>query len=374
MDLLDRLALYISKIRRVSCEYGIPPVRQISQISHLLRSLGRIGPGDYYAYRLFDDSLTLAEKEEFVGWRAEPRLDALNDRAWHCLGLDKVLMYGLFHSVGIRFPETRAIYFPGQGRPLAGATVLKSFDELCAWLRTPSNYPFFSKPSASGFARGAFYARGYDQTTDSILFKDGTSLKLTEFDRHFHDIEHLGYLFQTPIQADLRLVGALGDIVSSLRMMVLYDEHEGPLLHRCFWKLPTGNNMYDNYDGGRSGNLAAAIDTQTGRITRAITGFGLDVVDVAHHPDTGVPLNTLSVPDWDHVVDFTLNAALSLPKLRFQQWDISLAEGGPMALEVNLFGTAGGTVSQLVYRKGLLDDTMQAFLHRHHARTRNMTA
>jgi len=307
----------------------------------------------------------MSEKERFVGWKTESRLDALNERSWHCLGLDKVLMYSLFQSNGIRHPETRAIYLSGRGRPLPGASSLKTSEELRSWLRTAANYPFFSKPSASGFARGAFFADHYDPAQDRVVFKDGGSARVDDFENLFDDVEHLGYLFQTPIRPDSRLVGNLGSIVSSLRMMVLYDEVQGPLLHRCFWKLPTGTNTHDNYDGGRTGNLAAGIDHQTGRIMRAITGFGLDEVEVTHHPDSGVPLTSLCVPDWDKVVDFTLQSALTLPKLRFQQWDISLSEEGPMALEVNLFGTGGGTASQLIYRKGLLDETMNSFLSRH---------
>lgn len=365
MTFLRRFFAYVPFLRRVSVEYGISPLRQISEIIHLFRSPGRIGPGDYYAYRLFDDSMPMTEKKRFVGWKAESRLDALNERSWHCLGLDKVLMYGLFQSNGIHHPETRAIYLPGRGRPLAGASSLKTSEELRSWLRTSANYPFFSKPSASGFARGAFFADRYDPDQDRVVFKDGGSAKVEDFENLFDDVERLGYLFQTPIRPDSRLVGNLGSIPSSLRMMVLIDEVEGPLLHRCFWKLPTGANTHDNYDGGRTGNLAAAIDHQTGRINRVITGFGLDVVEVTHHPDSGVLLNTVSVPDWDNVLDFTFRAALTLPKLRFQQWDISLSDAGPMALEVNLFGTAGGTASQLLYGRGLLDDTMKSFLSRH---------
>lgn len=365
MDVFLRVASYASLIRRVRDEHGVSPLRQISEIIRLSRSQGRIGPGDYFAYRLFDQSLTLEEKKAFVGWKTESRLDALNESSWHCLGLDKVLMYSLFQSNNILHPDTRAIYLPGRVRLLSGADNLTRPDDLRSWLRTPSNYPFFSKPSASGFARGAFFADRYDASEDRVVFKDGDSAKVDDFESLFSDVERLGYLFQTPISADPRLVSSLGNIVSSLRMMVLIDEQEGPLLHRCFWKLPTGTNTHDNYEGGKIGNLAAAIDHQTGEITRVISGFGLDVSDVTHHPDSGVALNTLSVPDWKKVLDFTYKAAIMLPKLRFQQWDISLSDHGPMALEVNLFGTGGGTASQLLYRKGLLDDTMKSFLERH---------
>lgn len=365
MPLLNRLADYLQQARRVSTEHGLSPLRQLFDIVRLSRAPGQIGPGDYYSYRLFDPVLSNTEKEKFVGWKVEPRLDALNDRAWHCLGLDKVLMYTLFQNAGIRVPQTRAIYLSGRTRSLAGSIALDSPVALHAWLRNPDNYPFFSKPSASGFGRGAFLVDAYDATNDCVVLREGARIKVAEFHKEFGDIERLGYLFQTPIPADCRLVGSLGATVSSLRMIVLCDEDEGPILHRCFWKLPTGNNSHDNYNGGKTGNLAAAIDHDTGQITRVINGTGLDLVEIERHPDTGANLATLAVPDWQKVRQFTFDAALALPKLRFQQWDIALSNDGPVALEVNLFGTGGCDLTQLLYRKGLLDETMEAFLSRH---------
>ena len=362
MSIMKRFSQYSRMARQVSIREGIPVARQVSEILHLSRFPGKIGPGDYYSYRLFEDSVPMAEKERFVGWRAESRLDALNESSWHCLGLDKVLMYSLFQSIGIRCPETLAVYLPGGTRYLHGAKALSTQEQLHSWLRTPSNYPFFSKPSACGFAKGPYFAYAYDGQKDCIKFRDGESIKIEDFEQGFGDIERLGYLFQTPLGNDSRLIDSVGRTLSSLRMIVLVNESHPPILHRCFWKLPTGSNTHDNYNGGRTGNLAAALDHETGRITRVINGTGLDVIEVPHHPDTGILLSTVAVPDWKEILDFTFRAALTFPKLRFQQWDIALTDDGPVALEVNLFGTGGCDLTQLLYRKGLLDDVMQDFL------------
>lgn len=242
---------------------------------------------------------------------------------------------------------------------------MKTPAELHAWLSNSGNYPFFSKPSASGFGRGAALIDAYDATADCLISREGESIPVEHFLAAFKDVEQLGYLFQSPVRTDPRLIPLIGKTASSLRMIVLHDEENAPRLHRCFWKLPTGRNSHDNYNGGRTGNLAAAIDHESGKIVRVINGTGLDLIDVERHPDTGVVLNTVAVPNWRQVVEFTLNAALALPKLRFQQWDIALSDRGPLALEVNLFGTGGCDLTQLLYRKGLLDETMRAFLDRH---------
>lgn len=365
MALLAKFVQYLEQARIVRELYGLSVFEQFREIALLSRGRGRISPGDYYTYRLFEPEISAQEKQKFVGWRTECELDALNDPRWHCLGLDKILMYGLFTECGLRVPETRAIYLDGRHRFLRGAASLTSKSELHEWLRNSTSYPFFSKPSASGFGRGAFFAISHDQASDTILFRDGSRVAVTEFCHDFRDIEHLGYLFQAPVKPDESLVPLIGNIPSSLRLMILMDEIEGPLLHRAFWKLPTGYNMCDNFNSGKTGNLAAAICHESGAVVRVITGIGLELTEAEIHPDTGVKLKSVAVPDWAGLKEFAFKAALTLPKLRFQQWDIALSNEGPLILEVNLFGTGGCDLTQLLYKKGLRDETMQRFLDRH---------
>lgn len=365
MQWLSRIRHYWDQSQKVRTETGTSPWRQFVEIARLSFGVGRIGPGDYYTYRLFDPRLSWQEKQRFVGWRAEGLLDGLNEGSWHGLGLDKVLMYAQLGNGGIPVPETTAVYLPGRGRLLDGAADLTSEEALVDWLRNPANYPFFSKPSASGFGRAAYWARTYDDAEDAIVFEDGTRTPVAAFPPLMVDRERLGYLFQRPLEPDPRLVPLLGAIVSSLRVMVLIDEVGGPVIHRTFWKLPTLGNMCDNFNSGVTGNLAAAIDFQSGRIIRAIASIDLERAEATHHPDTGALLSSISVPDWPAVQAFVCRAAVVFPKLRFQQWDVALTDRGPVMLEVNLFGTGGCDLTQILYRKGLLDEVMRGFLARH---------
>ncbi len=363
----DKLNAFLQQSREVHAQGGPTPWRQLRDIARVTLSEARLGPGDYYTYRLFDPELTPGAVAEFVGWRMEPRLDRLNDRAWACLGLDKVLTTELLAAQGLRCTETRAVYLPGRTRLLQSARPLGDLAELQAWLREPAHYPFFGKPSASGFGRGACFAERYDPAADAVCLRSGERLAVADFAAPRFDLERLGYLLQTPVAPDPRLVPQIGSLATSLRVMVLLDEVEGPLIHRAFWKLPTGTNMNDNFNDGRTGNLAAGLDLGDGRVTRVVTGSGLRRREVQRHPDTGADLLALQVPDWPAVRAFVERAALVFPKLRFQQWDIALADGGPLALELNLFATGGGELSQIIERRGLLDATMRRFLARHTA-------
>lgn len=364
MSIVARLPDHWHTAGRIRREFGVGRLRQLVECARLARGPGRIGPGDYFNYRLFDPALAFEEKRRFAGWRAEARLDALNDRRWCGLALDKVLIYALLGEQGLPIPDTRAILCRGAERALTGARALAGTTALKSWLAEPAHYPFFSKPAASGFARGTFCARRL--LPDGRIELAGAPPKTIEaFCAALPDQEKLGYLFQTPLRTDARLVDTLGAPLSSLRVMVLADEKTAPRIHRAFWKLATGANISDNYNGGRTGNLAAALELTSGRIMRVINGTGLALREIERHPDTGERLAGLAVPDWPAVRSLVLRAALLLPKLRFQHWDVALTDAGPVLLEVNLFGTQGGELSQLLEQRGLIDDDMQSMLQRH---------
>lgn len=364
MSIAARLSEHWYTAGRVRRDFGVGRLRQLVECARLARGPGRIGPGDYYNYRLFEPTLTFDEKLRFAGWRAEARLDALNDRRWCGLALDKVLIYALLAEQGLPIPATRAIFCRGATRTLTGARPLAGAAALKAWLAEPAHYPFFSKPAASGFARGTFSALRL--LPDARIELAGAAPKTIEaFCTALPDQERLGYLFQTPLRTDARLRDTLGEPLSSLRVMVLADEKSAPRVHRAFWKLATGSNISDNYNGGRTGNLAAALELTSGRIMRVVNGTGLALRVVERHPDTGERLAGLAVPDWPAVRALVLHAALLLPKLRFQHWDVALTDAGPVLLEVNLFGTQGGELSQLLEQRGLIDDDLQSMLVRH---------
>ena len=364
MGLVGKLRLTYANAVRARAQSGRPLRAQALEMLRLGLGAARLGPGDYYSYRLFEPGLSLAQKREFVGWRRERLLDALNQPTWHCLGLDKVLMTELMSAQGLPCTETRAVYLRGRERRLQHAQALRTPNELAGWLREPAHYPFFAKPAASGFGRGAVYALGYEPASDSVRLRNGELLPLQHFEAPALDREQLGYLFQTPLRTDPRLQVALGELPTSLRVMVLLDGQQGPLIHRCFWKLPVGANMHDNFNDGVTGNLAAGVDLRSGRVLRAINGSGLRLREVEQHPDSGARLSDLRVPDWARVQATVTALALLFPRLGFQQWDIALTDQGPVGMELNLFGTGGCELSQLIERRGLLDATLRGFLRR----------
>ena len=82
-------------------------------------------------------------------------------------------------------------------------------------------------------------------------------------------------------------------------------------------------------------------------------------VDLAH-PDTGQPIVGTLIPDWRDLTVPVKQAAMVLPGIRTQSWDVALTDAGPVPLEVNFGGDLN--LAQLASGEGVLDETYREHL------------
>lgn len=94
-------------------------------------------------------------------------------------------------------------------------------------------------------------------------------------------------------------------------------------------------SVNSHVDNMAAGNLAAAIDLQTG----IVTGIGVysDITKPEHsiHPVTGKPITGFVIPFWNEVIDLAERAAFHTPENRSVGWDIAVTSGGPELIEGN---------------------------------------
>lgn len=343
-------------------EGGPALARQLLEIMLLRLPPGSLGFSEYYDYRLFEPRYRWAEKRRFVGWRGEPALDRANAGEWQRYADDKIALAALLGAAGIAHPRLRATYLArGAERP-DGAAALGDAAALAAWLRANERWPLFAKPAHAGFGRGAFLVEGRSAADELLLGGPGPDrMAIDAFVAALANPGGRGYLLQDCLAPPAALAALLCGRLSSLRMMTLTPRPgAAPELYRAIWKLPRRHNIIDNFESGSTGNLLAQIDLATGRVLRVIGGYGMSLRELDRHPDSNEPCVGLQLPDWPAVVATTLAAAALLPGLRFQHWDVALADGGPVPLEVNLFAAGGTELSQLVERRGLLEPRLLA--------------
>lgn len=338
-------------------EKGKSYAAQVAEIFSLSRGVGKLTPQDYYYYRLYDDALyDMAAKRRFLSERTHfGIIKRCCDVRWWAMADDKLAANSLLRAHGAPIPELQAVFDPGF-RKIAGRA-LRDARELAGFLRQEARYPLFAKQVGGVASFGAWALDGHDAHTGEMILAGGARLGLDDFVEQITGAEGDGYLFETRLGPHRDLLTICGDRVSTVRMVVILPE-SGPELLHAVWKVPVGANIADNF--WRQGNMLAAVDTASGRITRVIQGTGPDLVEVDVHPDTGKLLRGAVLPDWDRLTRLCLNCAGIFPKLRYQSWDIALCPEGPVIVEVNT-GSAF-LLPQLATGQGFLDERFRAFL------------
>lgn len=355
---LDRPpAIDLKSNMKVATDQGRTLFGLAREAFQICRAPGRISPAEYFYYRLWEDDLSLAEKKKYIGKQAQETMHrACNDPAWHAVTHDKLLLHSVLEMAGNPTPRITAVVHPTRylmGRFELGSEPahLSNRSKLLKFLSVKDNYPIFGKPIDGMYSLGVFRAQVDWQhrakKVENILVDREPTTTEALADRLLSN--PAGYIFQKPLAPHYGFSFVVGRRLCSVRLMILYGS-EGPRIESAVMKIPVGTNIADNY--WRPGNLVGAIDLATGRITQVVTGVGDRLRVSPSHPDTNVALVGQSVPSWAGVCELGLGASHQFPGVRTQSWDIALADGWPVILEIN----AGGDLNlhQLAHRRGAL--------------------
>lgn len=132
-----------------------------------------------------------------------------------------------------------------------------------------------------------------------------------------------------------RLAGTSG--LSTLRVITAIQNGE-PHLIAATQKLVGPDNTTDNFLGGTTGNIIAAVDISSGILGLGYGRTGNDrffLSKLDAHPGTGERIIGTPIPMWNELVDITLRAALAFKEQPFLGFDIVSTTDGPMVLEAN---------------------------------------
>lgn len=327
-------------------------------IRTIRRSNGKVSMADYFYYRLWDDAYSSeASKLAFIGRQVEPVLHSITaDLEWIGVFHDKFLNYQILQQAGFPVPETIALY--RHGGPLRKIRSLTGTEALADFLREQSCAPWFGKPVTGIRSTGTMRAEAYDSSSDELILAGGkrvtTDLLAGALSRYSSD----GYLFQKVLAPHPEVARLTAGRLASARLVILLPKGRSPCLYRALIKLPVGSNIADNF--WRSGNLLAALDAGSGRITRVVSGVGHQTKEIDVHPDSGLALRDARVPDWQEAVDMCLAASNLFPRIRMQAWDIALCDNGPVLMEANVGGDFN--LPQIAHAEGMFAPEFQRFL------------
>jgi hypothetical protein len=345
---------------RIAAQIGVAPMQIAMEFARLSFGPGKVSLEDYIKYRLFDDAfLDGADKRAFVGQRRNLELiNEANYRSdWFGLLSNKVASASYLAAYGLPTIPMRAIFAPGLKAKTPN--LLRSREELRAFLLAPQSYPLFGKPAESVQSLGALALSGCDPKTEEVIDLSGRSqsveLVLDDIEKHYR----AGYVFQELLQSHRDLLSVIGPRLATVRVITLRTE-DGAKVFRCGWKIPANGNIADNF--WRSGNLLAGIDVETGRVRRVTSGTGFELRNITLHPDTAANLIGVAIPEWDRMKEIAIEGAKLLHHVGMVGWDMAATDQGPIIVEAN--SGSDFMLVQLAERRGVLDDEFQEFLAR----------
>jgi glutathione synthase/RimK-type ligase-like ATP-grasp enzyme len=313
---------------------------------------------EYFDYSLFRQDINYEEKSRFIGWAGERGInDYFNRSRWSAVSLDKILFYTILKGAGIPFPSVLAIYSPENARTLEGTPTFDSVAGILSWLEQElSFHSLFVKPSHGGFGRGSFLLTSIHKATRQIETSAGT-LGADEFVAGLETKLSHGYLFQDYINPHETISLITDGKTSTIRIaLALIEDTYAPI--SAVWKIPTGRNHIDNFQHGRTGNLVASIDVESGVVMRLARGNGRGgTVSIQANPENARSVVGLELPMWRDTIELCRAAARVIPGLHLLHFDVAISPQGPLMVEVNYEGNMD--LHQHASGRGFLSDRLK---------------
>ncbi len=139
--------------------------------------------------------------------------------------------------------------------------------------------------------------------------------------------------------------------LNTIRALTLWPrDATEPFLARAIQRVGTSATIpCDNFAGG---GIAAEVEITTGRLGAARQKRG-GTGPVSRHPETGAPIEGITLPFWPEIVATVLRAARSMPMNCYVGWDV-FVDGSGQAI----IGEASGSTDVDIYQVhcGLLAD------------------
>jgi hypothetical protein len=151
------------------------------------------------------------------------------------------------------------------------------------------------------------------------------------------------------------------ETVNSIRILTMLcpQEHK-PFVAASIQRIGTcASKPVDNWSAG---GLSAYIDADTGVLSRAASFRNgvMNYYDV--HPDTGMPIEGVSVPDWHRITKDVLGLASKVPYLPYVAWDVVPLDDEILIVEANNCSD----VSMLQVHEPLLRNEKAREFYRHY--------
>jgi len=350
------------KMQALQSAGGPSTLQQALGMFWLALGPAQVRPEEYYTYALWRKDRRQAFLNGFLpNWRTRLFNSSLampTRRAAGAHSRDKLANEAVLAARGLPLTRSRAVFAPA-GQPVAdqiaalpGLTVLRSTEDLVAFLSDPAIYPLFGKPRADSFARGAAVFERL-ATPGVVQFLDGQTAALTDLAAEIATDWGTGYIFQPFYRSAAALARHTGPAMASVRIVTLLTDRGVEPWYGVI-RLPARSAMHDG--DAPDQRIWGLIDIATGTIVKLRELRDPMTPDLTHGHDPDLAFLGTRLPHWDQAVELCRLGHESFPADGIIGWDVFLTEDGALLNEANV---NPGHVYQVAAQRPLLNPDMR---------------
>lgn len=329
---------------------GGAPVPPIARFNNWRRGFGA---WSYIYYGLGED----ADVREFLPDITMRDMTALNDGMGKHILTNKLVFE---RAIGTLAPVPPVLAALGRGSlvPL-GTPALRDAEDLVAYCRTVG--PLILKPIDGKKGRGVRRLSFDDDGTGgrTALRLNDTEVDVSRLRATLAGLD--AYLVVAFAQQAPYASAIFPDATNTIRVVTMLDPTSGEAFvaaseHRFGTKrsAPT-----DNFSGG---GVIGGLDPVTGRLGPVRWAVGSTLMRSGTHPETGAPIEGVTVPGWQEAKAMVLRVAEDVPSAPYVGWDVLITPGGAVLIEGNAGPSLHSQMSGFPY---LRDPRVRAFVEHH---------
>ena len=120
------------------------------------------------------------------------------------------------------------------------------------------------------------------------------------------------------------------DSINTIRIVTIRNKYGVVSIVCSIIRMGTGHNVVDNF---HNGGIYCPIDIKTGKICG--TAINKDGKRFSVHPTSKVKLIGYQIPNWDKIIQTTIDAHNMIPELGYIGWDVYATKDGAGFIEGN---------------------------------------
>ncbi len=295
-------------------------------------------PEEAYRLGLLDPDFPESELCKYISRRKMLKIERLlNPPTWESVTDDKGIFYRYCNALGIPVPKLCALFFRTTAGWSSSGLILKGRDDWERFLREELPSEFVVKPAQGYYGvRVNVFAR-----TDTGEFVDGSGTSYTAGDLYESMASDAGFdsfVIQERVRNHPELMRLSGtEYLQTVRILTFIDRNGECHVYHAHLRAIVGDNVIDNFEHGRTGNVHAEVYLDSGTLQPAFgpSESGVGVATVYEHPKTGVAFEGFQLPMWPEACAFAREVAFKFLPCRAFGWDIAMTPDGLLLIEAN---------------------------------------